>query len=145
MLVKLVATRTVRYGREDHEAGATFLASERDAKLLLLLKKASLAPQPKRPRHIETQPVVIASGSMGIPREDGTIETAESVVRFKKKCDPSRYLRRDMTAEMGGRPGLGDWQSLSQVGQAPEPASTDSVLPKKRGRPPGSLSRKTST
>jgi hypothetical protein len=126
MLVKLVATRTVRYGRVDHEAGETFLASERDAKLLLLLKKASLAPQPKRPRHIETQPVV---------------KKAEPEPR--PNVEPGRYLRRDMQAEMGGRPGLGDWQSSSQVGQAPEPASTDSVLPKKRGRPPGSLSRKT--
>jgi hypothetical protein len=126
MLVKLVATRTVRYGREDHEAGETFLASERDAKLLLLLKKATLAPQPKRPRHIETQPVV---------------QKAEPEPR--PNFQPGRYLRRDMQAEMGGRPGLGDWQSSSQVGQAPEPASTDSELPKKRGRPPGSLSRKT--
>jgi hypothetical protein len=133
MLVKLVATRTVRYGRVDHEAGETFLASERDAKLLLLLKKASLAPQPKRPRHIETQPVVAA-----VKVEDESYPNVECRSRF-----PGNYLRRDMQAEMGGRPGLGDWQSSSQVGQAPEPASTDSVLPKKRGRPPGSLSRKT--
>jgi hypothetical protein len=128
MLVKLVATRTVRYGRVDHEAGETFLASERDAKLLLLLKKATLAPQPKRPRHIETQPVV---------------EKKAEPEPQPKKWDTGRYLRRDMQAEMGGRPGLGDWQSSSQVGQVPEPALTDSAPPKKRGRPPGSLSRKT--
>jgi len=127
MLVKLVATRTVRYGRVDHEAGETFLASERDAKLLLLLKKATLAPQPKRPRHIETQPVVE--------------KKAEPEPR--PNVEPGHYLRRDMQAEMGGRPGLVDWLSLSQVGQAPKSALADSDQPKKRGRPPGSLSRKT--
>jgi hypothetical protein len=127
MLVKLVATRTVRYGREDHEAGDTFLASERDAKLLLLLKKATLAPQPKRPRHIETQPVV---------------EKKAEPEPQPKKYDIGRYLHRAMQAD-SGRIGESLYPSSSQVGQVPEPASTDSGLPNRPGIGRGSRSRKT--
>jgi hypothetical protein len=126
MLVKLVAKRRVRVGRIEYDPGDTFLVNEKEARGHILVGHAVLAPMPKRPRHIETQPVV-----------EKQVEPEP-----RPNFEAGHYLRRDMQA-MGGRPGLGDWQSSSQADQVPEPASTDSVLPKKRGRPPGSLSRKT--
>lgn len=87
---KLVATKAVRYAGKEMAAGEEFDASDKDAKLLIAVHKAELAPPPKRPRHIDSQPKV----------EPKALKPVEEPAADPKPAS-GLYQRRDMRAEDG--------------------------------------------
>ena len=71
--MKLTARKTLTYGGKKYQAGQQFLATERDGKLLVLLKKAALVATRKR----EVEPELTPEGIKPV----------------------RQYKRRDMKAE----------------------------------------------
>ena len=83
----LKATRTVRYGRIEYKAGETFEASDKDARVLIAIKKAVFGPASMPgPAIVDRQPAPAA------PKAE-----EPAPVPFER---PRRqYRRRDMRAE----------------------------------------------
>jgi hypothetical protein len=86
-MTALIATRTVRYGRTEYKEGEPFEASEKDAKLLIAIKKAKLVT--KAPKIVDLSPEVMSRASKAEPL------TEHEATVFTKR----RYRRRDITAE----------------------------------------------
>jgi len=107
-MVKIIANQSLPYGAKRYAEGETLEVSEKDAKLLVGIKRARLAPA-------ETEaPVSLKSMAAPAAAPEPQEEAApEAPVR------PQTYHRRDLTAEPPAGPtGPAKSPQLSRRGQA---------------------------
>lgn len=119
---RLTALKEVRYAGVQRFPGDEFEASDKDARLLMAVKRAA--------------PVEVKD----VPARQKRADVGTKEIQPAPLPEAGRYRRRDMQAD-SGRIGGTALPSSSQVGQAPEPQTSEaSEMPK---RPGGWRSRKT--
>lgn len=103
-MVQLFAVTRVRYGRRDVQPGEPFEASDKDAKVLVAVRKATRAPAsapsdlPKAAM-VPIEPVTPEPEPEPTPEPEAT-DTAP-LVEPEEVREPPTYARRDMQAETG--------------------------------------------
>jgi hypothetical protein len=113
-MVKMIAKTRFTYAGMNLRVGDSFLASDKDAKLLRAIKKAELAPVPVPPAIVRAKPVEVVeyahADSMPTyaPAEAATsldeqiaaaIAVADAVKAAPAKKRTYTYKRKDMRAE----------------------------------------------
>jgi hypothetical protein len=114
-MVKMIAKTRFTYAGMNLRVGDSFLASDKDAKLLQAIKKAELAPVPVPPAIVRAKPVEVVltevSHSLGdveigsavaAPVVDEYVSTTE--IPYQSPSAPAKkrtytYKRKDMRAE----------------------------------------------
>jgi len=91
---KLVATKELFYAGKTRNVGDEFDASDKDAKILKAIGKAS-DPAPKRGRQVETAALATAPA----PKEEPPVQQTEASATEEAAPLRRRYYRRDLRSE----------------------------------------------
>ena len=108
-MVKIIANQKLPYGGKNWTEGETLDVSDKDAKLLVGINRARLAPQETAP----PAPLKAMTPPAPKPEPEQAQEAAPEA-----PAHPSTYHRRDLTAEPAGQTGPAKSPQSLRRGQA---------------------------
>lgn len=94
-MVKIIAAQRIPYGKQRYDVGEEIEASEKDARLLVHIGKATL---PETRSRTDLPSMQVQTREVVAEKPEGAAPEAPT--------HPQTYSRRDMTAESAGQTGL---------------------------------------
>lgn len=97
-MVEIVATREIKYAGKRVLPGETFDATEKDAKIYVAVKRATLPGSVELPDSLKTMAAPEPVEPAPEPEHAEPAETVEEEAAPEAPAHPQTYSRRDMTA-----------------------------------------------